>query len=56
MIITTPRTLTQARTDIGIFVHQLRQLLGLTQAQFAMQLKVAVPTVAPLCGRKEKDA
>ncbi|MBN3958108.1 MAG: helix-turn-helix transcriptional regulator [Nostoc sp. NMS8] len=29
-----------------MFVHQLRHLLGLAQAQFAMQLKVAVPTIA----------
>ncbi|MEH1800814.1 MAG: helix-turn-helix transcriptional regulator [Nostoc sp.] len=42
----TPRTPTETRTDIGIFVHQLRQLLELTQAQFAMRLKVAVPTIA----------
>ncbi|WP_292842046.1 DNA-binding transcriptional regulator [Nostoc sp. NMS8] len=43
---TTSCTPTEPRTDIGMFVHQLRHLLGLAQAQFAMQLKVAVPTIA----------
>lgn len=40
------RTSTAPRTDTGLFVRQLRQLVALTQAQFAEKLGVSVPTVA----------
>lgn len=33
-------------TDTGLFVRQLRQLVSLTQAEFAEQVGVSVPTVA----------
>ena len=34
------------RSDTGIFVRQLRHLLELTQAEFALRLGVALPTIA----------
>ncbi|HEY9884121.1 MAG TPA: helix-turn-helix transcriptional regulator [Thermosynechococcaceae cyanobacterium] len=34
------------RTDISIFVRQLRHLLDLTQAEFAEKLGVSTPTIA----------
>lgn len=37
---------TPIHTDTGLFVRQLRQLLNLTQVQFAEKLGVSVPTVA----------
>ncbi|MBW4669668.1 MAG: helix-turn-helix domain-containing protein [Cyanomargarita calcarea GSE-NOS-MK-12-04C] len=43
---TTLRTSDQSCTDTGIFVRQLRHLLELTQAQFAVKLGVATPTIA----------
>jgi putative transcriptional regulator len=43
---TTLRRLDKSFTDTGIFVRQLRHLLELTQAQFAVKLGVATPTIA----------
>ena len=40
------RTSTAPLTDTGLFVRQLRQLVDLTQAQFAEKLGVSIPTVA----------
>lgn len=34
------------RPDTSLFVRQLRQLVNLTQAQFAEKLGVSIPTVA----------
>lgn len=42
---TVPSSSAKPRTDIGILVRQLRQVLGLTQAQFAAKLGVALPTI-----------
>ncbi|MBW4553652.1 MAG: helix-turn-helix domain-containing protein [Aphanocapsa sp. GSE-SYN-MK-11-07L] len=43
---TSLRTSTAPCTDTGLFVRQLRQLVNLTQAQFAEKLGVSIPTVA----------
>lgn len=43
---TSLHTLAAPRTDTGLFVRQLRQLVDLTQAQFAEKLGVSIPTVA----------
>ncbi len=45
---TTLRTSDQSCTDMGIFVRQLRHLLELTQAQFAVKLGVATDSDRPL--------
>lgn len=37
------RTSIAPRTDTGLFVCQLRQLVALTQAQFAEKLGVSIP-------------
>ena len=37
--------LTKPQSEIGIVIRQLRQLLGLTQAQFAPKLGVTLPTI-----------
>lgn len=41
-----PHTSTAPRTNTGLFVRQLRQLVSLTQAQFAEKIGVSIPTVA----------
>ncbi|NJL40846.1 MAG: helix-turn-helix transcriptional regulator [Leptolyngbyaceae cyanobacterium SM1_4_3] len=42
---TTPGTPIEHRTDVSKFIRQLRNLLELTQAQFALKLGVASPTI-----------
>lgn len=42
---TIPGTLGEPRTDASKFIRQLRHLLELTQAQFALKLGVASPTI-----------
>jgi putative transcriptional regulator len=43
---TSLHTSTAPRTETGLFVRQLRQLVNLTQSQFAEKLGVSIPTVA----------
>ncbi|HEY9908329.1 MAG TPA: helix-turn-helix transcriptional regulator [Thermosynechococcaceae cyanobacterium] len=42
---TTPDTSIKYRADVGKFIRQLRHLLELTQAEFALKLGVASPTI-----------
>lgn len=42
---TTPYTATEHQTDVSKVIRQLRHLMGLTQAQFALKLGVASPTI-----------
>ncbi|PSB17827.1 XRE family transcriptional regulator [Phormidesmis priestleyi ULC007] len=42
---TTSSPLAKPQSEIGIVIRQLRQLLGLTQAQFARKLGVTLPTI-----------
>ena len=43
---TSLHALTAPRTDTALFVRQLRQLVDLTQVQFAEKLGVSIPTIA----------